>query len=76
MVTVFTGPGCGKCVVAKAQLRKRGVEFEEVPAEGYVDLLRSLGLMNLPVVLAGDEDVISGYSEGEMDWMLRNAIAA
>jgi glutaredoxin len=81
-VTIFTGPGCGGCIAAKTQLRKRGVAFEEVPAAEYADVLRSvtertgMNLMSLPVILAGDEDVISGYASEDIEWMLRNVVAA
>lgn len=75
-VTVFTGPGCGGCIAAKAQLKKRNVPFEEVPAAEYADVLTSLNLTSLPVILAGDEDVISGFAVEEIDWMIRNVVAA
>jgi glutaredoxin-like protein NrdH len=29
-VTVYTKPGCGPCVVTKAQLRKAGIMFDEI----------------------------------------------
>lgn len=80
-VTVFTGPGCGGCIAVKAQLKRRGVEFEELAAADYGDLLRDVSertgvsLMGLPVVLAGDEDVISGYSFDDVEWMVRHAVA-
>lgn len=73
-ITVFTGPGCGGCVTAKAHLRKRGIAFEEVAAAEYADILRGLGLIGLPVILAGDEDVISGYASEDIEWMLRHAV--
>jgi glutaredoxin len=81
-ITVFTGPGCGGCVAAKSALKRRGIEFEEVPAIDYADVLRDItertgvNLLQLPVILAGDEDVISGFASEDIEWMVRNVVAA
>lgn len=76
-ITVFSGPGCVKCLVTKKHLRKRGVEFEEIDVQEspeWVDRLKENGFLGLPVVLVNDEDVWEGYSSESIDeWALEVA---
>lgn len=62
-VTIFSGPGCGKCVATKYGLKKRGVEAHEVKIDqvpAAEEALRRSGLLHLPVVMAfrNDDDEV------------------
>ncbi|MEV8029214.1 glutaredoxin-like protein NrdH [Cellulosimicrobium funkei] len=62
-VTVYTKPRCVQCDATKRHLDKRGTEY--VPVDITQDLaalehVRSLGYLQVPVVIAGDNHW-SGY---------------
>ncbi|MGI8558098.1 MAG: glutaredoxin family protein [Solirubrobacteraceae bacterium] len=66
MITVYTTEPCGYCAQAKALLRKRGLEFEEInltmdPA-GRVELAERTGMMTFPQVIIDDE-LLGGFTE-------------
>ena len=65
-ITVYTTRWCGYCVRAKALLRSRGLEFEEVSLDeepAFRQKLHELtGGWTVPQILIGD-DVIGGYRE-------------
>lgn len=65
-ITVYTTEPCGFCTQAKALLRKRGLEFQEInlsrdPA-GRGELARRTGMMTFPQVLV-DDRLIGGFTE-------------
>lgn len=65
-VTVYTTEPCGYCAQAKALLRKRGLEFDEInlsmdPA-GRVELAELTGMMTFPQVII-DGELIGGFNE-------------
>ncbi len=67
-VTIYTKVGCPYCAAAKADLRERGVAFEEIDvhaAPGAMDKLAELtaGRMVVPVVVEGG-DVRVGFGGG------------
>ncbi|MEV7962362.1 glutaredoxin family protein [Oerskovia paurometabola] len=62
-VTVYTQPACQPCLATKRLLTKRGVEFTEIDVTQDAEareLVRSLGYLEAPVVIAGDTHW-SGY---------------
>jgi glutaredoxin len=67
-VTVYSGPGCTRCQVTKAQFRKLGIAFVEAEAADHpeiIETVESLGLVRqLPVVVidqeAGEQMVWTG----------------
>lgn len=62
-ITVYTKPMCVQCDATKRALTKQGVEFATIDLSedaGALDFVRSLGHMQAPVVMAGDEHW-SGY---------------
>jgi glutaredoxin 3 len=80
-VTVYTKDHCPYCVRAKALLKRKGIAFEEIDAEGRDDLrtwlVETTGQMTLPQIFAGDRS-LGGYSDlaaldarGELDPILR-----
>ncbi len=65
-ITVYTTEPCGYCTQAKALLRKRGLEFEEInlsrdPA-GRVELAERTGMMTFPQVII-DGELVGGFNE-------------
>lgn len=65
-VTVYTTEPCGFCTQAKALLRARGVEFEEVnlarDADGRSRLVATTGQMTFPQILVGERS-LGGFRE-------------
>jgi len=65
-IRMYTTHWCGYCVRAKALLRSRGLEFEEVSLDddpAFREKLYQLtGGWTVPQITIGDE-VIGGYSE-------------
>jgi glutaredoxin 3 len=85
-ITVYSTDPCAFCARAKALLKSRGLEFEEInlardPA-GRVELAQRTGMMTFPQVLIGDQ-LLGGYTEvqraadsGELDALLAASAAA
>ncbi|HTA35726.1 MAG TPA: glutaredoxin domain-containing protein [Solirubrobacteraceae bacterium] len=79
-ITVYSTDPCAFCTRAKALLKSRGLQFEEInlakdPA-GRVELARRTGMMTFPQVLI-DGQLLGGYTEvqraadnGELDELL------
>ena len=65
-ITMYTTDACPWCMKAKALLRKRGLDYEEInlarDPDGRAELLARTGLMTFPQILIGDE-LIGGYAE-------------
>ena len=65
-VVVYTTEPCGFCSQAKALLRARGVDFDEVnlakDADGRAELVAKTGMMTFPQVLI-DGEPIGGFQE-------------
>ena len=81
-IRVYTTRWCGYCVRAKALLRSRGLEFEEISLDdepAFREKLHELtGGWTVPQIAIGDE-VIGGYSELwrlDRDGRLRDKVAA
>ena len=57
-ITVFTRPACGPCLATKRALDKQGLDYDvidiSVDDEGRDDVM-SLGYLQAPVVVVGDE---------------------
>ena len=65
-VTVYSTDPCSFCSHAKALLRKRGIEFDEVnlgkdPA-GRAELVAKTGMMSFPQIVV-DDHVVGGFRE-------------
>src|SRR6202020_3522948 len=67
-ITVYSTDPCAFCARAKALLKSRGHEFEEInPARepaGRVELAQRTGMMTFPQVLIGNH-LVGGYTEGQ-----------
>ena len=65
-IRVYSTRWCGYCVRAKALLRSRGLEFEEVSLDDEPAFRQKLheltGGWTVPQIMIGD-DVIGGYTE-------------
>ena len=56
-ITVYTLPGCTQCSMTKKNLEGRGIAFDVVDLstdQAAADMVRGLGYMAAPVVVAGD----------------------
>src|SRR5918912_1016363 len=65
-VTVYSTDPCSFCTHAKALLRQRGIEFDEVnlgkdPA-GRAELVAKTGMMSFPQIVV-DGEVLGGFRE-------------
>ena len=81
-VTVYTTEPCGFCTQAKALLRARSVDFEEVnlarDADGRARLVATTGQMTFPQILVGERS-IGGFRElleADRDGRLPSLLAA
>jgi glutaredoxin 3 len=65
-VTVYTTEPCARCINAKALLRKRGIEYQEVnlakDPDGRAELARRTGMMTFPQIVIG-EQTLGGFEE-------------
>jgi glutaredoxin 3 len=65
-VTVYTTEPCARCINAKALLRKRGIDYQEVnlakDPDGRAELARRTGMMTFPQIVIGDEP-LGGFEE-------------
>jgi glutaredoxin 3 len=65
-VTVYTTDPCPWCINAKALLKKRGVEYQEInlakDPDGRAELVRRTGLMTFPQILV-DEQPLGGFDQ-------------
>ena len=58
---LFTTKTCPNCSIAKAQLEKKGVEYETVLAEENADLAKKYGIMQAPTLVAIEGDTFTPY---------------
>lgn len=72
IVTVYTGPGCGRCIATKTDLRKRGIAFREININenpSAIKTLTDMGFNSIPVVLVASstyEDAWAGYRDDKI----------
>jgi glutaredoxin-like YruB-family protein len=74
MITVFTTDSCGGCASAKAYLKQRGVEYQEVNVQENEEnmLLYKVfagGAKVVPVIIIGD-NIIEGFNKEKIDDLL------
>ena len=80
-VRVFSGPNCPYCDKAKALLRSKGVEFEEIDVEvdpeAMMKVVKETGRRTIPQIFIGDLHVggcddLCAYEElGKLDGLLK-----
>jgi glutaredoxin 3 len=65
-VTVYTTDPCPWCLNAKALLKKRGVEYQEInlakDPDGRAELVRRTGMMTFPQIMI-DEQPLGGFDQ-------------
>ena len=65
-VTVYTTDPCPWCLNAKALLKKRGVEYQEInlakDPDGRAELVSRTGMMTFPQILI-DERPLGGFDQ-------------
>jgi len=63
---MYTTEPCAFCAQAKALLRKRGLDYEEINlarnAEGRAELVERTGMMTFPQVII-DGQLVGGFTE-------------
>jgi glutaredoxin 3 len=79
-VTVYTTDPCPWCLNAKALLRKRGVEYQEInlakDPDGRAELVRRTGMMTFPQImieeqpLGGFDQLLAADRAGRLDELL------
>ncbi|WP_028125690.1 glutaredoxin-like protein NrdH [Eremococcus coleocola] len=64
MITVYSKPNCMQCEMSKRYLKDKGIEFKEINVfedADSLEMLRSAGLTQMPVVMAEGHDPITGF---------------
>jgi len=65
-VTIYTSEPCAYCSGAKALLKRRGIEYEEInlsmDPDGRAELARTTGMMTFPQIVIGDY-TLGGFDE-------------
>jgi glutaredoxin 3 len=65
-VTVYTTDPCARCITAKALLKKRGIEFDEVnlakDPDGRTQLSERTGMVTFPQIVI-DGETLGGLDE-------------
>ncbi|MEW2484484.1 redoxin NrdH [Mycobacterium sp. NPDC049093] len=77
-ITVYTKPACVQCNATYKALEKQGIEFEKVDItlDGDArDYVMSLGYLQAPVVVAGDEHW-SGFRPDRIKTLVNSAVLA
>ena len=69
-VKVYSTPTCPYCIKAKAYLKEKGVEFENVDVseneEGLQEMMKVSGQMGVPVISI-DGDIVVGFDRNRID---------
>ena len=62
---IFTKPGCPYCAAAMADMKARGVPFQEIDAKGDLDaraeMVRMSGGLRVPTIVHPDGTVNVGF---------------
>ena len=69
MITVYSKPNCMQCEMSKRYLKDKGIEFKEINVfedADSLEMLRSAGLTQMPVVMADGYDPITGFRPNEL----------
>ncbi len=77
-ITVYTKPACVQCTATKKALGKAGLDYELVDIsvdDTARDYVTSLGYLQAPVVVAGDEHW-SGYRDSRIKDLAATVAAA
>lgn len=64
MLTIYTKPGCVQCVATKRKASEKGVPHKMVDVttdESAMETVKSLGYLQVPVVVAPDGTHWSGF---------------
>ena len=82
-VTIYTRGFCGYCTAAKALLRKKGIQFEEIDAGGAPEkrneMITRSGRFTFPQIFIGSrhvggcDDLYSLDARGELDVLMEPA---
>ena len=57
-IKIYSKPACMQCTATKRELERRGMRFEEVDLTKDTrafEMVRALGYMQVPVVVAGED---------------------
>lgn len=65
-VLVFSTPFCAKCPGVKKKLQASGIEFEDINAVKYPQLVKEYGIKAVPTIIVIDDGVWEAYSESNL----------
>jgi glutaredoxin 3 len=65
-VSLYTTDACSRCISAKALLKKRGIEYDEInlarDPDGRAELQKRTGMVTFPQIVIGEE-IIGGFDQ-------------
>lgn len=65
-VLVFSTPFCAKCPGVKQKLKVAGIEFEEINAIKYPQLVKEYNVKSVPTIVAVDGEIWQSYNESTL----------
>ena len=74
-IKLYTVIGCKNCLLIKAYLEDKNVQFEEIDAdkdmEATVDVMKKAGVEFLPVVQYDGDNFITGYDKDNLSKLVK-----
>ena len=65
-VLVFSTPFCAKCPGVKQKLKAAGIEFEEINAIKYPQLVKEYNVKGVPTIVVVDGEIWQSYNESTL----------
>jgi glutaredoxin len=65
-VLVFSTPFCAKCPGVKQKLKVAGIEFEEINAIKYPQLVKEYNVKAVPTIVVVDGETWQSYNESTL----------
>jgi glutaredoxin len=65
-VLVFSTPFCAKCPGVKQKLKAAGIEFEEINAIKYPQLVKEYNVKAVPTIVVVDGETWQQYNESTL----------
>ncbi|OFI48163.1 NrdH-redoxin [Floricoccus tropicus] len=69
MVTVFSKDNCMQCKMVKKWLNDKVIQYKEINIDEnpeFIDQIKSMGFMALPVITKDDSIAFSGFRPAEL----------
>jgi len=68
-VVIYSGPGCGRCIAAKAYFKKNNIDYIDFDIrenDAAMAFLANKGVTSIPFIIIGDFEAI-GFNEYALD---------